>query len=116
MSHLYRSMSVKWWGKLPPQQASNMTIQGVVNYFTDSTGFGVQSQLDLPPSSLATQDEEDLRRLMCAPTKEELRQLVQEIKRNFAQNSPSSSVIDKENVPNLFQDAQDPYHEFSPYN
>ncbi|KAI3681172.1 hypothetical protein L6452_35957 [Arctium lappa] len=77
--------SVKWWEKLPQQQASNMTVQGVVNYFTDSTSFGVQSQLDPTPSSLPTQDEEEeLLRLMRAPTKEELRQLVQEIKKNAA--------------------------------
>ncbi|KAI3759201.1 hypothetical protein L6452_06823 [Arctium lappa] len=116
MSFLYRTVSVKWWEKLPQQQASNMTVQGVVNYFTDSTGFGVQSQLDPTPSSLPTQDEEqELLRLMRAPTKEELRQLVQEIKKNAAQNSPPSSD-EQENVPNLFQDAQDLYHEFSPYN
>ncbi|KAI3685586.1 hypothetical protein L6452_34835 [Arctium lappa] len=105
MSLLYRTMSVKWWEKLPQQQASNMTVQSVVNYFTDSTGFGVQSQLDPTQSSLPTQDEEEeLLRLMRAPTKEELRQLVQEIKKNAAQNSPPSSD-EQENVPNLFQDA-----------
>ncbi|KAI3728977.1 hypothetical protein L6452_17622 [Arctium lappa] len=105
MSLLYRIVSVKWWEKLPQQQASNMRVQGVVNYFTYSTGFGVQSQLDPTPSLLPTQDEEEeLLRLMRAPTKEELRQLVQEIKKNAAQNSPPSSV-EQENVPNLFQDA-----------
>ncbi|KAI3681173.1 hypothetical protein L6452_35958 [Arctium lappa] len=69
-----------------------MMVQGVVNYFTDSTGFRVHSQLDPTPSSLPTQDEEEeLLRLMRAPTKEELRQLVQEIKKNVAQNSPLTS-------------------------
>ena len=80
-SRLYRVISAKWWEKLPPQQASKMTIQGVVNYFTDSTGFGVQSQLAPPPTSLPTQDEEEEPRLLIsAPTKEELRRLVQEMK------------------------------------
>jgi len=71
---LYRTVSVKWWDKLPPQQASKMTIQGVVNYFTESTGFGVQSQPGPPPTQLTTQDEEEeLHLLMSAPTKEEFR-------------------------------------------
>ena len=76
-------MSIKWWKNLPPHQASKMTIQGVVEYFTESTGFGVQTQLDPPPTQLATQDEEEeLRLLMSAPYKEELRRLYHEIKRN----------------------------------
>ena len=72
-----------------------MTVQGVVNYFTRSTGFGVQSQLEPPPSSLSTQEEdEELRLLMSVPTKEELRRLVKEMKKSVAQNSPSNSVVD----------------------
>ena len=59
---------------------------------------------------------------MSAPTKKDLRRLVQEMKKNVAQNSPSSSVTEQERVPglsqdnNLFQDSRDPYQEFSPYN
>ena len=58
---------------------------------------------------------------MSAPTKEELRRLVQEMKKSAAQNSPSSSMVEQEHVPrlsqdSLFQDAQDPYQKFSPYN
>ena len=86
-SCLYRTTSVKWWDKFPSQQASNMTVQGVVTYFTGSTGFGVQSQLEPPPSSLSTQDEdedEELRLLISAPTKEELRRLVKEMKKSAA--------------------------------
>ena len=120
---LYRAMSVKWWEKLPSQQASKMTIQGVVEFFTGSTGFGVQSQLDPSPTQLATQDEEEeLRLLMSAPSKEEHRRLYHEIKRNAVQNSPSNSITEQEQTPrlsqdiNLFQDSQDPYQEFSPYN
>ena len=122
-AHLYRIMSVKWWEKLPSQQVSKMTIQGVVEFFSGSTGFGVQSQLDPLPTQLATQDEEEeLRLLMSAPTKEELRRLYHEIKRSAAQKSPSSSASDQGQTPklsqdsNLFQDSQDPYQEFSPYN
>ena len=70
-----------------------------------------------------TQDEEEeLRLLMSAPTKEEHRRLYQEIKRNATRNSSSNSVVEQEKIPrlsqdsNLFQDSQDPYQEFSPYN
>ena len=116
-------MSVKWWEKLPSQQVSKMSIQGVVEFFTGSTSFGVQSQLEPLPTQLATHDEEEeLRLLMSAPSKEELRRLYHEIKRSAIQKSPSSSASDQGQTPklsqdsNLFQDSQDPYQEFSPYN
>ena len=97
--------------------STSLQYEGVVNYFTGSTGFGVQSELEPPPTALSTPEEEkELRLLMSVPTKEELRRLVKEMKKSAAQNSPSNSVVDQENTLRLSQDAQDPYHEFSPYN
>ena len=61
-----------------------------------------------PPRPLpSNEEEEELRLLMNAPTKEELRRLLQEIK-NSSQGSPTGSAT-QEDAQNLFQDAQNPY-------
>ena len=56
---LHRIVSVKWWEKLPVEQAAKMTAQRVVDHFTGTRSFGVQSTIAPPPSQLPTDSKEE---------------------------------------------------------
>ena len=86
-----------------------ITVQGVSDYY--SITFGVPASI----SSISNQKKEDeeIDKILATESKEELKPLLQEPRR---QSSPSSSSpASSSQVPasqNLFQDSQDPYEDY----